>query len=74
MNRRWSKHPEPGTGRWLWWLALVIAAVGSGIAYMINQQELGAKADQQVMIVAMVTIITCGLCIIGATARLWINR
>ena len=61
--------------RWLWWLALYILAIGSGIIYLmyeINPDPQPITDDMRR--VALVTVVASGICIISATARWWVHR
>lgn len=66
---------KPNLTGWLWWLALLIAATGGAVCYMLSRNH-PANPDmmQQMMLTAMVCVIGIGLCIIAATSRWWMQR
>jgi hypothetical protein len=61
-------------GSWLWWLAAVILAVAASSIYFIQQDPLNLNADQQTNTIILFTGVAVGICVISATAHLWLRR
>jgi CHASE2 domain-containing sensor protein len=60
--------------RWLWWLALIIAAVAATSIYFIRQDPLNLNPQQQINAIIIGSATLIGICIISATAQWWLKR
>lgn len=65
---------KPNVTGWLWWLAFLIAAVGGTICYFLSKDTVNPDMQRQMMLVAMLTIVGVGICIIAATSHWWMHR
>lgn len=65
---------KPNLYGWLWWLALLIAAIGFTITYVLKLDTLNPDLDRQLTLTAIVSIIGSGVCVIAATASWWMQR
>jgi len=66
------KRPSPT--RWLWWLALIIAVVASGVVYSLQRDIGDPDAQQNASTVILFAVVAIGLCIISATSHWWVHR
>ena len=61
--------------RWLWWAALLIGAVGAGLAVLrTNMGSVDPSIHEQVRFIVALTVLAVGICIISATSRWWMSR
>lgn len=58
----------------LWWTALVIILVGSGITFMFSLDKVNPGARIGMAVSLMLTIFGTGICVISATAGWWMHR
>lgn len=66
------KRPNPTL--WLWWLALIIAAVAAGVVYSLQSDVGDPQAQQNASAVILFAVVAIGLCIISATSHWWVHR
>ncbi|MGA1530230.1 MAG: hypothetical protein ACO398_05725 [Kiritimatiellia bacterium] len=76
MKKRSKKRSKRNVnkGSWLWWLAAVILAYAASAIYFIQQDPLNLNADQQTNTIILFTGVAVGICVISATAHLWLRR
>jgi CHASE2 domain-containing sensor protein len=65
---------KPNLYGWLWWLALIFAAIGGLVSYLLLLNPINPELRQQLMMTATFSIISVGVCIIAATAHWWMHR
>ncbi len=59
---------------WLGWLALLLLAVGGGVAYLLHTHVTDPVSRQTLTLILALTVVTAGICLISATADWWIKR
>jgi CHASE2 domain-containing sensor protein len=69
-----KKIPSPQRKTWLWWLALLIIAIGGGICYLLSGDQTNSTYRIARILTVAITIISAGICIISATANWWIKH
>jgi len=60
--------------RWLWWLALLCAAAGGGALYYLQNSRPDPNTQVLISMIMLGTVLTVGICVICATAHLWMRR
>lgn len=65
---------KPNITGWLWWLAFLIAAIGGLVCYLISQDPVNPDMRRNMMLVATISTIGAGVCVIAATAHWWTHR
>lgn len=69
------KHPKkPYSTAWLWWLAFLILSGGGSATYYFYLDRVNPSAYAHMQASLLFTIIATGICIISATANLWLRR
>lgn len=72
-RRKKGKH-KINDKSWLWWLAALIIAAASTAIYFIQRDPLNLNADQQMFTIILFSSVAVGICVISATAHLWLRR
>lgn len=78
MQAMEAKHKTPKMRMhphsWLWWVAVFIIIIGSGLAYILSLDKYNANADILMRKAIVFTVIGSGLCIISALGQWFIKR
>jgi hypothetical protein len=74
QRRKKKTKLESDKSSWLWWLASVITAIAASSIYAIQRDPLNLNADQQTNTILLLAGVAVGICIISATAHLWLRR
>lgn len=64
----------PSAARFFWKLAIVVLLIGGGISYLLWARISGPDSRSLFSGVLFATILITGLCVICATANLWLKR
>ena len=59
---------------WLWWLAVLIAVVGGGVAYLLRLNAMDSRALGWSNLIIAVSVSLSGICVICATSGWWLRR
>jgi len=68
------KIPSPQSTTGLWKLAFLIFATGGLVAYLIYRNDTSLDATAHLRLTILITAVAGGLCVICATANLWLKR
>lgn len=61
--------------RWLWTTAFFALFLGAAVACLIYYTTPGPRTiTPEMRMVAMISVVVAGLCVISATANLWLRR
>jgi len=64
----------PSQTSWLWRLAILIGLVAAGAIFAIKQDQGMMNAEQTISMIVLVASVSIGVCVISATAHLWLKR
>lgn len=65
---------KPNLYGWLWWLALLIAATGFIVSYILRLDTQNPDLNRQLLMTATATFLGTGICVIAATAHWWMSH
>ncbi len=62
------------TPSWLWWTALVVGTAGGAAIYYLYPDAKTSEEHTVVMLIALFTLLTTGICVIAATSDFWMRH